>query len=149
MAKLVKIPKRIVIGLVSLLLMVAHRSYSLVSPFHSGSPSHASSVRRGWLLRAATPFSRGKGAVNSFYAAELNGSFPYIHFREVAANAISVPLAYEDNTLELTEAADLRAFTLPDFGKTQAAPQDTVGPEDCSDDDDCGGGDDCADDCAS
>src|SRR5208282_5385680 len=151
MSKLIKMQKRFAIVLVSLLLTMFYRTVALVRPsYKHGEGEQTSRVRESLLVRIPTP-RRISEATARYYAAELNGSFPYVHLQHVSGEALSVPLAFADDVLEMNDVLGVAAISLTD-------PQSgTIGmsadPQQsnplylcyCDDDDDCGGCSDCTD----
>jgi hypothetical protein len=131
--------KRFVVLLASFLLTAAQRTMGLTRPFladHAGdSESH---VRTGLLLRLSPKLP---------YAAEFNGSFPYVHLHHIPASVSYVPQLFTDETTGLTDASDLTVISLSDpqqpgiFGDIQSQAIPSVCPIQCCclSCEDCGG----------
>lgn len=159
MSKLIKAQKRIAILLVSVVLMF-YRTVSLVRSSHGqGEGERGPGVKAGLLFRVPAHWSAPRASTR-YYAAELNSLFPYVHLHQVSTDAVSVPSAYPDNVVEMSDILGVTAFSLNDpqdrntgIWANPQQPMSVVRPElctlianiACDDDDDCGGCGDCSD----
>jgi hypothetical protein len=149
MSKFIKMQKKLAIVLASLLVTVFYRTLGLARPSyrHGEENAHVARVQEGLLFRIPRPW-RTPEASARYYAAELNGSFPYVHLQQVSTEALRVPLAFPDSAIEMSDVLGITAFSLndpQDSGMGMPGNQQQLHPVKPVDDDDdnCGGCESC------
>lgn len=154
MAKLIRMQKKLFIVLASFFLIVFQRTVSLARPFYRGNVRQsAAQAKKALLLRIASPLRPSTEAPSRYYAAEVNGSFPYFHAQRVAANPVDVGSVFADDPLEMTDLLGITVFSLS--GQQSAQAPDSIGSPDqvpsvcpidccCAACTDCGGCGECS-----
>jgi hypothetical protein len=148
MTKLIRMQKRLVVVMVSFLLAAAQRTVGLARPLRGHARDNGAQIKSGLLFRLSPNLRSPLASLpKSYYAAELNGLFPYVHLHQIPASATYFPQVFSDAAIEISDGSGLTVFSLSDthqagnLGDLQNQTSPSVCPISCCNE--CGGGTDC------